>query len=87
MWTGAAVGALSGVWLWIGPAAGGLPVFVGIGLIKLTFVAGLALIATGAVALRLANRADLRRQLGDPDSEVMITGDRKASRKDARLKQ
>ena len=86
LWTGALVGVVSGVWLWFGPAAGGLPLFVGIGLIKLTLAAGLGLIASGAVALRLANRADLRRQLGDADSEVVITGDRKASRKDARLK-
>jgi hypothetical protein len=56
MVAGAAVGVLSGIWLWTGPTAGGLAWVVGIGLIKLTFIAGLALMGTGAVALRLANK-------------------------------
>jgi hypothetical protein len=86
LWAGVVVGALSAVWIWFGPAAGGLPALVGIGLIKLTFVAGLALIATGAVALRIANRAD-RQLLEGEDPEVAITADRKAARRDARLKQ
>ena len=82
MWTGAVVGVLSGVWLWFGPGAGGLPWFVGIGLIKLTFAAGLGLIATGAVALRMANRANVRRLLEGEDPEVAITADRRAARKE-----
>jgi hypothetical protein len=86
LWAGVIVGCLSGLWLWLGPAAGSLPVLVGIGLIKLTFVAGLALIATGGVALRLANR-EQRRLIESEDPEVGITADRKAARRDARLKQ
>ena len=87
LWAGVVVGALSAVWIWFGPAAGGLPALAGIALIKLTFVAGLALIATGAVALRLANRADARQLLEGEDPETIITADRKAARRDARLKQ
>jgi len=87
LWIGVVVGVLSGVWLWFGPGSGGLPLFVGIGLIKLTFAVGLALIATGAVGLRLANRTEARRLLEIEDPEVVTTGDRKAARKDARLKQ
>src|SRR6266850_1440596 len=63
------------VWLWFGPGSGGLPLFVGIGLIKLTFAVGLALIATGAVGLRLANRTEARRLLEIEDPEVVTTGD------------
>lgn len=55
MVAGAAVGVLSGVWLWFGPTAGGLAWLIGIGLIKLTFAAGLGLMGAGAVALRIAN--------------------------------
>ena len=87
LWLGVVVGVISGVWLWFGPRSGGLPVFIGIGLIKLTFAAGLALIATGGVTLRLANRTDARRLLEIEDPEVVTTGDRKAARRDARLKQ
>ena len=86
LWAGVVVGALSAVWIWFGPTTGGLAVWVGIGLIKLTFVTGLALIAAGGVALRLAHRAQ-RRLLESEDPEVAITADRKAARKDARLKQ
>jgi hypothetical protein len=81
LWCGVVVGALSGVWLWYGPTAGGMPWLVGIGLIKLTFVAGLALIASGAVALRLANRR-LQQLLNPPDEAIVITADRKALRRD-----
>src|SRR5438874_106082 len=49
LWLGVVVGVISGVWLWFGPRSGGLPLFIGIGLIKLTFGAGLVLIATGEV--------------------------------------
>lgn len=88
LWIGVTVGALSGIWLWFGPAVGGLPWLVGAGLIKLTFAAGLALIATGAVALRMANRADVRRLLDGMDPEVVITADRKTARKESkRLRQ
>ena len=83
LWGGAVVGVLSGVWLWFGPGAGGLPWFVGIGLIKLTFAAGLGLIASGAVALRMANRADVRRLLEGGDPDVLITADRRVARKEA----
>jgi hypothetical protein len=86
LWAGVVVGALSAVWIWFGPAAGGLPALVGIGLIKLTFIAGLALIATGAVALRLANRSQ-RQLLDGEESEDVITADRKALRRDGRLRQ
>jgi HAMP domain-containing protein len=86
LWCGVVVGVISGVWLWFGPSAGGLPWFVGVGLIKLTFAAGLALIATGAVALRMDNRARLRQQLDGADPEVVVTADRKATRTDARLR-
>jgi hypothetical protein len=87
LWTGVVVGVLSGVWLWFGPRAGDLPWFVGIGLIKLLFAVGLALIATGAVGLRLANRKEMHRLLEGEDPEVAITADRKAARKDAHLRQ
>lgn len=86
LWCGVVVGALSGVWLWFGPSAGGLPWLVGVGLIKLTFGAGLALIASGAVALRMDNRARMRARLEAPDEAVVITADRKAVRDDARLR-
>ena len=86
LWLGVVVGVISGVWLWFGPRSGGLPLFIGIGLIKLTFGAGLVLIATGAVGLRLANRTEARRLLEIEDPEVVTTGDRKAARTDARLR-
>ena len=85
LWAGVVVGALSAVWIWFGPTVGGLSTWVGIGLIKLTFVAGLALIGSGGVALRLANRAQ-RRLLNSEDAGAVITADRKAARRDARLK-
>jgi hypothetical protein len=84
LWLGVGVGVTSGVWLWLGPSAGGVPWLLGIGLIKLTFVVGLALIATGAVALRLDNRARLRQLLNGADSEVVITADRLEARKQNR---
>jgi hypothetical protein len=84
LWLGVGVGVTSGVWLWFGPSAGGLPWLLGIGLIKLTFAVGLALIATGAVALRLDNRARLREQLNGADSHVVITADRLEARKQDR---
>src|SRR3954468_4271345 len=83
LWAGVVVGALSGVWLWFGPSAGGMPLLVGVGLIKLTFVAGLALIATGAVALRMDNRARLRQLLDGADPDVVITADRRTARKES----
>lgn len=86
LWGGVVVGALSAVWIWFGPVSAELPLLVGIGLIKLTFIAGLVLIAAGAVALRLANRAHSRLLEGE-DPEAIITADRKAARRDARLKQ
>jgi hypothetical protein len=57
---GALVGIASGVWTFVGPAAGGLSWLVGVGLIKLTFAAGLGLMAGGAVSLRIANRREAR---------------------------
>jgi hypothetical protein len=68
---GVVVGVLSGLWLWMGPTAGGLPWLVGIGLIKLTFTAGLALMATGAVGLRLANRKLLEERKSLEEREVL----------------
>ena len=44
-----------------------------------------ALIAAGAIALRLAKRADLRHLLRAHSEEVVITGDRRA-RDDLRLR-
>lgn len=77
LWAGVGVGALSAVWFRYGPAAGGMPWLLGVGLIKLTFIAGLALIAAGGVALRLANRRGAHQLLDGEDPEVAITADRK----------
>jgi hypothetical protein len=58
MVVGAAVGVCSGVWLLAGPTLGGLAWLVGMGLIKLALVTSLAIMGTGAVALRIANRRE-----------------------------
>jgi hypothetical protein len=81
LWGGVVVGVLAAVWVWFGPAAGGIPWFLGVGLIKLTFIVALALIASGAVALRLANRAEVRRLLEGVSEETVITADRRAAPK------
>lgn len=84
---GVVAGVFAGLWTLLGPSLGGVPWFFGIGLIKLTFVAGLGLIAAGAGTLRIANRQDARRLLpGDGVEEEVITADRKAMRRDAHLK-
>lgn len=81
LWTGVVVGVTAAAWEWLGAGAGGLPWLVGIGLIKLMILAAIAMIATGGVALRLANRADRLRLLGT-DPEVVITADRRVASKE-----
>lgn len=85
LWTGVAVGVLVAAWTWLGPSAGGMPWILGASLMKLAMVLALSLIAMGAVALRLANRADRQKLLGT-DPEVVITADRKAARNEPRLR-
>jgi hypothetical protein len=84
---GVVAGVFAGLWTLVGPQFGGVPWFFGIGLIKLVFVSGLGLIAAGAGALRIANRQDAMRLPGEAPEEEVITADRKALRRDARLKQ
>jgi hypothetical protein len=77
LWGGVVVGVFAAIWVWFGPAAAGIPWFLGVGLVKLTFVVALALIASGAVALRMANRAAVRRLLDGVTEETVITADRR----------
>ena len=83
---GVVAGVVAGLWTLVGPTLGGVPWFFGIGLIKLVFVSGLGLIAAGGGALRIANRQAAARLPGDTVEEEVITADRKALRRDARLK-
>jgi hypothetical protein len=73
---GVVAGVFAGLWTLVGPQFGGVPWFFGIGLI-----------AAGAGALRIANRQDAMRLPGEAPEEEVITADRKALRRDARLKQ
>jgi hypothetical protein len=59
MTLGVLVGLAAGVWVAIGVENAGLHWVVAVGLVKLTVVASLALLAAGAVLTRVANR-DIR---------------------------
>jgi hypothetical protein len=85
LWSGVAVGVLTGGWRLVSAEMTGWSWVLGVGLTKLAILVALSLIAAGAVALRLANRSDLQRFLRAHSEEVVITGDRKA-RDDARLR-
>jgi hypothetical protein len=86
MVAGIAVGLLAAVVpLLGGTGATTWPWLVRFGLTKLGLLVALASIAAGAVALRVAKRADLRRLLRAHSEEVVITGDRRA-RDDLRLR-
>jgi len=78
LWSGVSVGVLTGVWRLLSSGATGWSWVLGVGLTKLAILVALALMGAGAVALRLANRADLQRLLRAHSEEVVITGDRKA---------
>jgi hypothetical protein len=76
--SGVGVGLLTGIWRLFNSGATGWSWVVGVGLTKLAVLIALALMAAGAIALRLANRADVQRLLRAHSEEVVITGDRKA---------
>ena len=55
---GGLVGLAAGVWVAIGLDRAGLPWLVSVGLVKLIIVAGIGLMAAGAVLTRVARRAE-----------------------------
>lgn len=56
MGAGILIGAAAAIWIAVGIQRTGLPWIVGVGLVKLTIVASLGLLAAGAMAARIANR-------------------------------
>ena len=60
MWLGTGMGTAVGVGLMFGVALPGLPWLVAVGLVKLTLIAALGLIAGGAIVRRLSIRAEQR---------------------------
>jgi hypothetical protein len=82
---GVGVGILAAVMALLGSGTTGWPWLVRFGLTKLGVLVALTLIAAGAIALRLAKRADLRQLLRAHSEEVVITGDRRA-RDDLRVR-
>lgn len=66
---GALAGALVGLGLLFGIPVPGLPWLLVVGLVKLALLGSLGLMASGAVLLRLARRADERARLASHNHE------------------